>query len=71
MSEYYKNPMAENLKKRIDRDYIFSTHKISVEKGISISHEDIMSLDNISDLSKPSRPNALKQIFVELTNKGS
>lgn len=69
MSEFYKNKMAERLKLRIDRDYIFLIHKVSSEKAIQIDHKYIMSLDAISDLSKPDRSNALKQVFVDLTSK--
>jgi|TARA_B100001245_G_C22894595_1_gene431750 DNA/RNA-binding domain of Phe-tRNA-synthetase-like protein len=69
MSELYQNTHADNLKKRIDKDYIYSFHKVSLEKNIPINHEDIEALDGVIDLDKSSRHEALKQAFVELTSK--
>ncbi len=69
MSEFYKNSLAKSLKKRIDRDYIFSMHKISSEKKLPIGYTDIQNLDNVLDVGKTARPEALKQVFVELTSK--
>jgi len=71
MSEFYKNALAKNLMKRIEKDYTFSMHRIASEKRVPISHKDIVALDNIISLEKTNRPESLKQVFVELTARES
>jgi hypothetical protein len=68
MSEYYKNPTADALMLKIDKDYIYAMHKLSSAKGIAIDHKNIQEMDDISVIEKSKRSNALKEMFVQLNN---
>jgi hypothetical protein len=69
MSEYYKNPTADALMLKIEKDYIYAMHRLSKVKGISIDHKNIQALDDISVMEKSRRSDALKEMFVQLNNK--
>lgn len=69
MSEYYKNDLFASLKRRIDKDYIFSMQKLSFEKNLGITNKDITQMDDILKLEKSVRHDALKAIFVGLNQR--
>jgi len=69
MSDFYKNDLSESLKAKIDKDYLFSMHKLAFEQSLSVSSNDILELDSIAYIDNTERASALKDFFLKINRR--